>query len=57
MKNTINVIKYILERISDRLGDAEEQISNWDDRVMKSTQAEQQMDKRIRRKQNRLRKL
>ena len=39
MKKTINVIKNTLDRINSRLEETEEQISDLEDRVMKSNQA------------------
>ena len=41
MKNTINKIKYAIDGINSSLDEAEEQISDLEDRVMKNNQAEQ----------------
>jgi len=46
MKNSITEIKNILEGINSRSEDTE-QISELEDRVMESSQAEQQKEKRI----------
>ena len=47
MKNTICDITNTLEGINRRLDEAEDQISNLEDKVEKNTQAEKQKGKRI----------
>ena len=54
--NSITVKNNTLEGINSRLEDAEEQISDLEDRVMESNQAEQQKGKGIK-KENQLRNL
>ena len=44
MKNVITKMKNMLERITSRLNDTEEFISELDDRVMKITEAEQKKE-------------
>ena len=44
MKNIITKMKNMLERITSRLNDTEEFISELDDRVMKITEAEQKKE-------------
>ena len=46
MKNTVTKIKNTQEKINIRLENAEEQISDLEHKVMESTQAEQQKEKR-----------
>ena len=50
-------MKHTPERIMSRLEDAEEQLSALEDRVMGSTQATQQKEKKILRNEDRLRDL
>ena len=45
LKNIITEMKIILEGIKSRRGDTEENISDLEDRIMESTQSEQQKDK------------
>ena len=45
MKNSVVEIKNTLNGINSRLEEAEEQISNLEDRVMESNQAEQGREK------------
>ena len=44
MKNTITKMKNMLERITSRLNNTEEFISELDDRVVKITEAEQKKE-------------
>ena len=57
MKNSITEIKNTLKGINSRLEEAEEQISDLKDRVRESSQAEQEREKIIIKKENRLREL
>ena len=49
MKNTINEIKNTLEGINSRITEAEEQISNREDKIVEITTAEQNKEKRMKR--------
>lgn len=55
MKDTITEMKNALERITSRLDEAEDCISDLEDKVAKNTQMEQQKEKRIPKNYNRLR--
>ena len=50
MNNTINEIKISLERISSRITEAEEQISDLEDKIVEIITTEQNKEKRIDRK-------
>ena len=47
MKNTINEMKNILERINNRVSDTEEGIRKLEDRVVEITEVEQKKEKII----------
>ena len=49
MNNTINEIKNSLEGINSRITEAEEQISDLEDKTVEITAAEQSKEKRIKR--------
>ena len=49
MNNTINEIKNSLEGISSRITEAEEQISDLEDKIVEITTAEQNKEKRMKR--------
>ena len=57
MNNTINEIKYSLEGINSRITEAEERISDLEDKIVEITTAEQNKEKRIRRIEDSLRDL
>ena len=49
MNNTINEIKTSLEGINSRINDAEEQISDLEDRIVEITTTKQNKEKRMKR--------
>ena len=49
MNNTITEMKNKLERINSRITEAEEQISDLEDRIVEFTAAEQNKEKRMKR--------
>ena len=55
MNNTINEIKNFLERINSRITEAEERISDLEDKLVEITTAEQNKEKRMKRIEDRLR--
>ena len=55
MNNTINEIKNSLEGISSRITEAEEQISDLEDKIVETTTAEQNKEKRMKRIEDSLR--
>ena len=55
MDNTINEIKNSLEGISSRITEAEEQISDLEDKIVEITTAEQNKEKRMKRTEDSLR--
>ena len=55
MNNTINEMKNTLEGINSRITEAEEQISDLEDRMVEFTAAEQNIEKRMKRNEDRLR--
>ena len=57
MNNTITEMKTTLEGINSRITEAEEQISDLEDRMVEFTAAEQTKEKRIKRKEDSLRDL
>ena len=57
MNNTINEIKNSLERISIRITEAEEWISDLEDKTVEMTTAEQNKEKRMKRIEESLRDL
>ena len=57
MNNTINERKTILEGINSRITEAEEQISDLEDRMVEFTAAEQKKEKRMKRNEDSLRHL
>ena len=57
MKNTINEMKNTLERINSRITEAEEHISDLEDRMVEFTAAEQNKEKRMKRNEDSLRDL
>ena len=57
MNNTINEIKYSLEGISSRITEAEERISDLEDKIVEITTAEKNKEKRMKRIEDRLRDL
>ena len=57
MNNTINEIKNSLEGISSRITEAEEQISDLEDKIVEITTAEQNKEKRMKRIEDGLRDL
>ena len=57
MNNTINEIKNSLKGINSRITEAEEQISNLEDKIVEITTAEQNKEKRMKRIEDSLRDL
>ena len=57
MNNTINEIKNSLEGINSRITEAEEQISDLEDKIGETTTAEQNKEKRMKRIEDSLRDL
>ena len=57
MNNTINEILNSLEGISSRITEAEKRISDWEDKIVEITTAEQNKEKRMKRNKNSLRDL
>ena len=57
MNNSINEIKNSLEGINSRITEAEEWISDLEDKIMEITTAEQNKEKRMKRIDNSLRDL
>ena len=57
MNNTINEIKNSLKGINSRITEAEEWISDLEDKIVEITAAEQNKDKRMRRIEDSLRDL
>ena len=57
MKSTINEIKNTLEGINSRITEAEERISNLEDKIVEITTAEQNKEKRMKRTEDSLRDL
>ena len=57
MNNTINEVKNSLEGINRRITEAEEQISDLEDKIVEITAAEQNKEKRMKRIENYLRDL
>ena len=57
MNNTINEIKNSLEGINSRITEAEERISDLEDKIVEITAAEQTKEKRIKRIEDSLRDL
>ena len=57
MNNTINEIKNSLEGINTRITEAEERISDLEDRMVEFTAAEQTKEKRMKRNRDSLRDL
>ena len=57
MHNTINEIKNSLEGINSRIAEAEEQISDLEDKIVEITTTEQNKEKRMKRIENNLRNL
>ena len=57
MNNTINEIKNSLQGINSRITEAEEQISELEDKTVEITTAEQNKEKRMRRIEDSLRDL
>ena len=55
MNNTINEIKNSLEGINSKITDAEEWISDLEDKIVEITTAEQNKEKRMKRIKNSLR--
>ena len=55
MNNTISEMKTTLEGINRRITEAEEQISDLDDRMVEFTAAEQNKEKRMKRNEDSLR--
>ena len=55
MNNTINKIKNTLEGINSRITEAEEWISDLEDRILEKTNAEQSKEKRMKRIEDSLR--
>ena len=55
MNNTINEIKNSLEGINNRITEAEDQISDLEDKTVEITTAEQHKEKRMKRIQDSLR--
>ena len=49
MNNTINEIKHSLEGINSRTTEAEERISDLEDKIVEITMAEQKKEKRMKR--------
>ena len=57
MNNTINEIKNFLEGINIRITEAEERISDLEDRMVEFTAVEQNKEKRMKRKEDSLKDL
>ena len=57
MNNTINKIKNSLEGINSRITEAEEQISDVEDKIVEKTTTEQIKEKRMKRSEDSLRDL
>ena len=57
MNNTINEIKNSLEGINSRITEAEERISDLEDKIVKIAAADQNKEKRIKRMEDSLRDL
>ena len=57
MNNKVSEIKNTLEGITSRLHEAEDQISDLDDKVEKNTQRKQEKDKRLRKNKHVVREL
>ena len=57
MNNTINKIENFLEGISSRITEAEEQISDLEDKILEITTTEQNKEKRMKRVEDSLRDL
>ena len=57
MNNTVNEIKNSLEGIKSRITEAEEQISDLEDKIVEITTAEQNKEKRMKRIEDSLRDL
>ena len=57
MHNTITAIKNTLEGINSRITEAEEQISDLEDKMLEITEREQNKEKRMKRIENSLRDL
>ena len=57
MNNIITEVKNTLERINKRITEAEEQISELEDRMVEITAEEQNKEKRMRRNEDSLRNL
>ena len=57
MNNTINNIKNTLEGINSRITEAEEWISDLEDKIVEITTAEQNKEKSMKRKEDSLREL
>ena len=57
MNNTINEIKNSLEGINSRITEAEERLSDLEDKIVEKTTAEQNKEKRMKRIEDRLRDL
>ena len=57
MNKTINEIKNFLEGINSRITEAEEQISDLEDKIVEITTTEQNKEKRMKRIEDRLREL
>ena len=57
MNNTINEIKNCLQGISSRINEAEERISDLEDKIVKITTAELNKEKRMKRIEDSLRDL
>ena len=57
MNNTINEIKNSLEGINSRINEAEEQISDLEDKIVEITTPEQNKEKRMKRIEDSLRDL
>ena len=57
MNNTIKEVKNMLEGISSRIAESEEQISELEDRMVEIIAEEQNKEKRMKRSENNLRDL
>ena len=57
MNNTINEIKHSLEGINSRITEAEERISDLEDKILKITTTEPKKEKRMKRIEDSLRDL
>ena len=57
LNNTINEIKNSLEGINSRITEAEEQVSDLEDKIVEVTTAEQNKEKRMKRIEDSLRDL